>query len=162
MSASQKQQPLTIGRRIHAVRRARRLTQREVARRTGIAEPFLSRIENNHAQPSVNTLERFAGAMGVTLGDLLAVEPAGFKPPCPVSQSGRCIAELIYQPGPRAPAIEERYTPRQVRLLRLATYLAQNATPETLAALETVMQAMEKGMPKPSRAASISAKPRSG
>ncbi len=149
MPTSQEGQPLTIGQRIHAVRRARRLTQRDVARRTGIAEPFLSRVENNHAQPSVSTLERLAEAMGVTLGDLLAVEPARFKPPCPVSQSGRCIAELIYQPGPRAPSTDERYTPRQVRLLRLATYLAQNATPETLAALETVMQAMEKGTPKP-------------
>ena len=105
-------------------------------------------IENNHAQPSVSTLERLAQAMGVTVGDLLAVEPARFKPPCPVSQSGRCIAELIYQPGPRAPSMEERYTPRQVRLLRLATYLVQNGTPETLMALETVMQAMEKGTPK--------------
>jgi transcriptional regulator with XRE-family HTH domain len=162
MTASQGQQPLTIGQRIHEVRRARRLTQREVARRTGIVEPFLSRIENNHAQPSVSTLERLAEAMGVTLGDLLAVEPARFKPPCPVSQSGRCIAELIYQPGPRAPSTDERYTPRQVRLLRLATYLAQNGTRETFAALETVMQAMEKGTPKQSRAASLSAKPRSG
>ena len=153
MPAPQERQPLTIGGRILAVRRARRLTQRDVARRAGIAEPFLSRIENNHAQPSVSTLERLAGAMGVTLWDLLAVEPARFKVPCPVSQSGRCIAELIYQPGPRAPLTEERYTPRQVRLLRLATYLAQNATPETLAALETVMQAMEKSVPKGSRSA---------
>ena len=152
MTTSQGQQPLTLGQRIHAVRRARRLTQREVARRTGIAEPFLSRVENNHAQPSVNTLERLAEAMGVTLADLLAVEQARFKPPCPVSQSGRCIAELIYQPGPRAPSAVERYTPRQVRLLRLATYLAQNAGPETLTALETVMQAMEKGTPKTRRA----------
>jgi transcriptional regulator with XRE-family HTH domain len=146
MPTSQKSQSLTIGQRIHEVRRARRLTQREVAKRTGIAEPFLSRVENNHAQPSVSTLERLAEAMGVTMGDLLAVEPARFKPPCPVSQSGRCIAELIYQPGPRAPSTDERYTPRQVRLLRLATFLAQKASGETLTALETIMQAMAKGL----------------
>ena len=144
----QERQPQDLGGRILAVRRARRLTQRDVAQRSGIAEPFLSRIENNHAQPSVTTLERLAGAMGVTLGDLLSVEQARFTAPCPVSQSGHCIAELIYQPGPRAPSAGERYTPRQVRLLRLATFLAQNATPDTLAALETVMQATEKSTAK--------------
>ena len=138
-------QPLSIGRRVHAIRRARRLTQRAVALRAGVAEPFLSRIENDHAEPSLSTLARLAEALGVSLGDFLNTKPSGFKPPCPVSQSGRCIAELIYQPGPRSAPEGERYTPRQIRLLRLATQLVQSGSPATLSALETVMRAMSSG-----------------
>lgn len=133
-----------MGRRIHTIRRSRRLTQKAVALRAGLAEPFLSRIENDHAEPSLSTLERLADAMGVSLGDFLNTKPSGFKPPCPVSQSGRCIAELIYQPGPRSAPEGERYTPRQIRFLRLATHLVQSASSDTLSALETVMHAMSK------------------
>ena len=146
MTTAAATQPLTLGQRVQAVRRGRRLTQRDIATRTGLAEPFLSRIENNRAEPSLKTLERLAEAMGVTLGDFLTLDAGRFKSSCPVSQSGRCIAELIYQPGRRAPVMNERYTPRQVRLLRLATYLVQSGAPETLAALETVMHAMTKGL----------------
>ena len=135
---------LPCGRRVQAIRRARELSQRELARRAGLAEPFLSRIENARAAPSLDTLQRLAAAMDVTLGDLLELQPGRFKSTCPVSHSGHCIAELIYQPGPRTKVIGERYTVRQLRLLQLANYLVQYADGETLVALETVMRGMLK------------------
>lgn len=134
----------TVGQRIRTVRRARNLTQRELATRADLAEPFLSRIENDRAEPSLGTITRLARAMEVSVGDLLAIEQATFKPSCPVSHTGRCIAELIYQPGPRPASPEEHYTPKQLRLLRLANYLVQCGGPATLDALETVMRAMVK------------------
>ncbi len=135
---------LSVGQRIRAIRRAKRLTQRDVAARTGLAEPFLSRIENERAEPSLGTLNRLATALEISLGDLLGVAQAQFRPSCPVSHSGRCIAELIYQPGPRPASAEEHYTARQIRLLRLANYLVQCGAPATLDALETVMRGMVK------------------
>lgn len=134
----------SIGHRIRTIRRSRQLTQRELARRAQLAEPFVSRVENDRAEPSLATLGRLAAAMDVTMGDLVAAEPARFKPTCPVSRSGRCIAELIYRPGPRAQLTEERYTPRQIKLLRLANYLVECASPDTQNALETVMRGMLK------------------
>ena len=51
---------------------------------------------------------------------------------------------VLFSPGPRTARAGERYTMRQIRLLRLANYLAQFASPDTLAALETVMRGMLK------------------
>ncbi len=144
MANTRHRQPATLGDRIRMVRRTRRLTQRQVARKTGMAEPFLSRVENGRAQPSLQTIERLAAALDVTIGDLLAVDPGNFKPSCPVTQSGRCIAELIYHPGPGGHWPQERYTSRQIALLRLSNYLVQFGSAETLTALETVMRGMLK------------------
>ena len=132
------------GQRVRMLRRARHLTQRELARRTGLAEPFLSRIENGRAQPSVRTLERLANGLGLAIGDLLGAGPGSFRAACPVSQSGRCIAELIYRPGRTLTWPAERYTPRQIALLRLSNYVVQFGSPEALAALETVLRGMMK------------------
>lgn len=143
MSSHPESEP-AIGARIRSIRRARQLTQRVVAERTGLAEPFLSRIENGRAEPSVATLTRLAAALEVGVTDLLGSAPAQFRPSCPVSHSGRCVAELIYRPGRRPPSAEEHYTPRQVRLLRLANYVVQCGSPATLDALETVMRGMVK------------------
>ena len=40
------------------------MTQRELARRTGIAQPAIARIEKGHTSPRVDTLERLLEACG--------------------------------------------------------------------------------------------------
>lgn len=132
----------STGTRIRSVRRGRRLTQRQLARTTGLAEPFLSRIENGRAVPSLRTIERLAEGLGVSVGDLLAAPAGMFRPACPVSGSGRCIAEQIYVPGQRVRWATERYSPKQIELLRLGNYLVQFGSRETLAALDIVMHGM--------------------
>ncbi len=135
-------QPSSLGERIRAIRTAKGLTQRELARRARLSVPFVSRIENHHAAPSVHTLQSIATAMGVTTGDLLDDRGAGFTLPCPVSASARCIGELIRRPGRRRQPGTEAYTGRQIELLRLANDLLAHADARTLAALETVMRSL--------------------
>jgi len=56
------------------LREARRhagLTQRELARRTGVAQPTVARIEAGVAQPRVETLERLLAACGQTLASTM-------------------------------------------------------------------------------------------
>ena len=48
-------------------RRSSNLTQRELARRTGIAQGDISKLENGNANPSIRTLQRLARGMGMTL-----------------------------------------------------------------------------------------------
>ncbi|HVT90222.1 MAG TPA: helix-turn-helix transcriptional regulator [Tepidisphaeraceae bacterium] len=44
------------------------LSLSDIARRTGIAKPNLSRLENSeHAAPTLDTLERYARAVGMTV-----------------------------------------------------------------------------------------------
>jgi hypothetical protein len=45
-------------------RRAAGLSQRELARRAGVAQPVLSRIERGHASPRFETLDRLLRACG--------------------------------------------------------------------------------------------------
>lgn len=45
-------------------RRAARLSQRELARRAGVAQPVVSRIERGHASPRFETLDRLLRQCG--------------------------------------------------------------------------------------------------
>nr|MBQ6242049.1 helix-turn-helix transcriptional regulator [Lachnospiraceae bacterium] len=48
-------------------RRRAGLTQKELSERTGIAQGDISKLENGNANPSIRTLQRLAGGMGMTL-----------------------------------------------------------------------------------------------
>ena len=48
-------------------RRSSGLTQKELSERTGIAQGDISKIENGNANPSIRTLQRLAGGMGMFL-----------------------------------------------------------------------------------------------
>jgi transcriptional regulator with XRE-family HTH domain len=63
---------MRVGELLRDARLAAELTQRELARRTGIAQPTIARIEAGRASPRIETLERLLAACGARL----AVEPA--------------------------------------------------------------------------------------
>ncbi|GAA2886096.1 hypothetical protein GCM10010517_49770 [Streptosporangium fragile] len=56
---------MDLGDRLREVRVARNLTQAEVARRAGISQPALSRIELGGGVPTLEMLDRIGRAMGV-------------------------------------------------------------------------------------------------
>ena len=43
------------------------LTQKELAKRTGIAQADISKLENGNANPSLRTLKRLAAGMGMKI-----------------------------------------------------------------------------------------------
>ena len=49
---------------LQEARRGAGLTQRELARRAGVAQPAISRIERGHLSPRVETLDRLLRACG--------------------------------------------------------------------------------------------------
>ena len=51
------------------------LTQKQLSKRTGIAQSDISKIENGNGNPSLKTLKRLASAMDMTLK--LEFSPAG-------------------------------------------------------------------------------------
>ena len=58
---------MLIGDRIRAFREAKKLSQGDVEKRSGLLRVYISRIENGHTIPSVETLEKFAHALDVPL-----------------------------------------------------------------------------------------------
>ncbi|MBI2822601.1 MAG: helix-turn-helix transcriptional regulator [Acidobacteria bacterium] len=59
----------TLGERIREIREAKGLTQREVAARIQIDDYYISRLENNHINPTLATMQKIASALGVEVRD---------------------------------------------------------------------------------------------
>jgi transcriptional regulator with XRE-family HTH domain len=63
-----------IGARLRAARTSRHLTQRELARKSGVTNSLISQIEQNQSSPSVSSLKRILDAIPLSLSDFFAEE----------------------------------------------------------------------------------------
>ncbi len=55
--------PMVIGERLKGLREQKKLSQGDVEKRTGLLRCYISRVENGHTVPSVDTLEKMALAL---------------------------------------------------------------------------------------------------
>ena len=62
---------MNIGQLIRRYRKTQKLTLKTVAEKSGVSESFLSQVENNVNSPSVDTLHKICGSIGISTGDLL-------------------------------------------------------------------------------------------
>jgi transcriptional regulator with XRE-family HTH domain len=69
---------MIIGDRLRAMREEKQLSQGDVENRTGLLRCYISRVENGHTVPAVETLEKFARALDVPMYQLFY---DGEKPP---------------------------------------------------------------------------------
>lgn len=60
---------IKLGENVRRLREARGLSLRAVAERSGFSASFLSQVENDQASPSIASMERVAGALGVTMAE---------------------------------------------------------------------------------------------
>ncbi len=61
---------MIIGDRLRALREEKNLSQGDIEKRTGLVRPYISRIENNHTVPAVETLEKMARALEIPMYQL--------------------------------------------------------------------------------------------
>jgi transcriptional regulator with XRE-family HTH domain len=61
---------MEIGNRLRIFREARNLSQGDVEKSTGLLRCYISRVENGHTVPAVETLEKFARALDVPMYQL--------------------------------------------------------------------------------------------
>jgi transcriptional regulator with XRE-family HTH domain len=71
---------MIIGERLKALRESKNLSQGDVEQRTGLLRCYTSRVENGHTVPSVETLEKYARALGVPLHQLFYEDHGTAKP----------------------------------------------------------------------------------
>ncbi|MFZ3330302.1 MAG: helix-turn-helix transcriptional regulator [Candidatus Acidiferrales bacterium] len=64
--------------RLKALREQRNMSQGDVEKRTGLLRVYISRVENGHTVPAIETLEKFARALDVPMYQLFY---DGEKPP---------------------------------------------------------------------------------
>jgi transcriptional regulator with XRE-family HTH domain len=76
---------MVIGDRLRELREQKNLSQVHIEKRTGLLRCYISRVENGHTVPAIETLEKMARALEVPLyklfydGNKPAKAPAVFK-----------------------------------------------------------------------------------
>src|ERR1700680_4973107 len=61
---------MIIGDRLRILREQKQFSQGEIEKRTGLLRCYISRVENGHTVPAVETLEKFARALEVPMYQL--------------------------------------------------------------------------------------------
>jgi transcriptional regulator with XRE-family HTH domain len=61
---------MIIGDRLRELRGAKKLSQGDVEKRTGLLRCYISRVENGHTVPAIETLEKLARALEIPLYQL--------------------------------------------------------------------------------------------
>jgi transcriptional regulator with XRE-family HTH domain len=61
---------MIIGDRLRALREEKKFSQGDIERRTGLLRCYISRVENGHTVPAIETLEKMACALEVPLYQL--------------------------------------------------------------------------------------------
>jgi len=85
---------MVIGDRLRALREQRNFSQGEIEKRTGLLRCYVSRVENGHTVPAVETLEKFARALEVPMYQLFY---DGEEPPkLPILQKGKSGADTAW------------------------------------------------------------------
>ena len=69
---------MMIGNRLRAIREQKDLSQGDIEQRTGLLRCYISRVENGHTVPAIETLEKLARALDIPLYQLFY---DGEKPP---------------------------------------------------------------------------------
>lgn len=67
----------SLGQRIKSLRAERRLQQRQLAEKAGLTPSMLSQIESGRLTPSLHTLGKLAGGLGVPIATLFESTPNG-------------------------------------------------------------------------------------
>ncbi len=118
---------MIIGERLRTLREVKKLSQGDIEKRTGLLRCYISRVENGHTVPAIETLEKMARALEVPLYQLFY---DGEEPPeLPNLPKRKTADEIAWgQSGKQA-----RFLNRLRRLLgridegdrRLLLYMAQ-------------------------------------
>jgi transcriptional regulator with XRE-family HTH domain len=85
---------MVIGERLRELREQRKLSQGDIEKRTGLLRCYVSRVENGHTVPAVETLEKFARALEVPVYQLFydSEEP----PKLPNILKGKSSGEIAW------------------------------------------------------------------
>jgi transcriptional regulator with XRE-family HTH domain len=72
---------MVIGDRLRELRESKRLSQGDIQKRTGLLRCYISRVENGHTVPAIETLEKLARALEIPLYQLFYDGDESPKPP---------------------------------------------------------------------------------
>lgn len=137
---------MNIGDRLRNLREQKDLSQGDIEKRTGLLRCYLSRVENGHTVPAIETLEKLARALDMPLYQLLY---DGDEPPRDVP-SGR---KQRRSNGWGSAGKELRY------MRKLQNLLGKMQEKDRALILYTLQQMVRRQKPQPKPAAAETAAP---
>jgi transcriptional regulator with XRE-family HTH domain len=85
---------MVVGERLRTLREEKNFSQGEIEKRTGLLRCYVSRVENGHTIPAVETLEKFARALEVPMYQLFY---EGEEPPkVPTLPKRKTIDDILW------------------------------------------------------------------
>lgn len=80
---------MLVGARLRELRRSKKLTQADIHERTGLLSCYISRVENGHTVPSIETLQKLAGALRIPLYQIFYIEESPERPKVPQARNDK-------------------------------------------------------------------------
>lgn len=71
---------MDIGNRVRELRKERKMTAKFLANAVGVSPPFISALEHQSTNVSINTLEKICQTMDISLSEFFAVETSTISP----------------------------------------------------------------------------------
>jgi len=82
---------MIIGERLRMLREQKKLSQGDIENRTGLLRCYISRVENGHTVPAIETLEKLARALELPLHHFLYDGDEPPEAPAPVGRAGASV-----------------------------------------------------------------------
>ncbi len=119
---------MVIGERLKELRKQKQISQGDVEKRTGLLRCYISRVENGHTVPAIETLERMARALEVPMYRIFTDEAEVEKPDISFSKAESARGtRLDSKLRPFAKALSRMSDKDQRLLLHLAWKMANRA-----------------------------------
>jgi transcriptional regulator with XRE-family HTH domain len=113
---------MLIGEKLKQLRESKNLSQGDIEKRTGLKPAYTSRVEHGHTTPSVETLEKFAGALDIPLYRLFY---EGDEPPKHVTPAADHGKTQVKGMVPLAKALARLDEQDRILLLAMANQMAR-------------------------------------
>jgi transcriptional regulator with XRE-family HTH domain len=117
---------VVIGDRLKNLREEKRLSQGDIEKRTGLLRCYLSRVENGHTVPSVDTLEKIARALEVPMYRIFTEDAHVKKPKVAFTADGAAEAKLDHQFRAFARVLARVSPERRVLFFNMASKMARS------------------------------------
>ena len=104
-----------LGRRLRARRSSLGQTLASVAMQAGLSVPYVANLENGRGNPTLSSLHRLAGALGVALSELLADTDAVAPEPALPGSLAAFSQGARFRQEVRRLATENKVAPAEVR-----------------------------------------------
>jgi transcriptional regulator with XRE-family HTH domain len=109
--------PVIIGERLKAIRESKHLSQGHIEKRTGMLRCYVSRVENGHTVPSIDTLNKWTGALEVSMSELFAEDGKPAKPLPTIKNGNKKLNRTTSNSLRRIESALVKMDPRDVQII---------------------------------------------